>query len=56
MVAHLLGEIAILLVDAHVFKGFVLKLFSAYKLDKKAPRKRTSIGLNGLAIRPIVDE
>jgi len=55
MVAHLLGEIAVLFVQPGVFERLALQ--TRDQDDRRIRRmKLTSIGLKGFAMRPIVDE
>ena len=57
VVADLLRDISVFAVQSNVFKGFALKRDIRAQFGVKTmPRQRTSIGLNGLAIRPRVDE
>ena len=55
MVAHLLGEIAVLFVQPNVFKCLALQTRAQ---DDRTMRRMglTSMGLKGFAMRPIVDE
>ena len=60
--AHLLRDVAVLLIEAHVFERLALG-GNARAVRGPAPGNRlrrgsppTSIGLNGFAMRPIVDE
>ena len=55
MMADLLRHVAILLVESDIFERLALN-GNEYALMISAGRTRTSIGLNGLAIRPIVEE
>jgi len=55
MMADLLRHVAILLVKSDIFERLALN-GNEYALMISARRTRTSMGLNGLAIRPIVEE
>lgn len=55
MMADLLRHVAILLVKSDIFERLALN-GNQYALMISAGRTRTSMGLNGLAIRPIVEE
>ena len=60
MVAHLLRDVAVLLVVPDVLKRLALKTDTRESAAGKSAggkdEKRTSMGLNGFAMRPIVDE
>lgn len=57
MVANLLRDVAVLLVVPDIFKRLALGGHHQWAIEIGVRReKRTSIGLKGLAIRPIVDE
>lgn len=57
MVADLLAHVAIALVDRDILKGLALnKTQSQECLITRREEQLTSIGLKGLAMRPIVEE
>lgn len=56
MVADLLGYITILLVKSNIFESLALDDKVSEWLVGIGEAKRTSIGLKGFAIRPMVDE
>jgi len=55
-VADLFGDIPVLLLEIYVFKSFALNFVSLGEGEGCGVLSHTSIGLNGLAIRPNVEE
>ena len=54
--ADLFGNISVLLLEIYVFKGFTLHFVSLGGSMVRTTFSHTSMGLNGLAIRPNVEE
>jgi len=54
--AYLFRNISVLLLEIHIFKSFALSFVSLGEGTARDVFSHTSIGLNGLAIRPNVEE
>ncbi len=54
MMAYLFRYVSILFIESHIFERLALYALSTMKYINDC--KLTSIGLKGLAIRPMVDE
>jgi hypothetical protein len=56
MVAHLFRKVTVFLVEPNILERLALRGAMIRRKKNREDKKLTSMGLNGFAIRPIVDE